>query len=155
MRYEFEKQLLDGEDGERLLDRHFEEWFFITHASRDEQRRGIDRWWEPKDGGRAMSVEYKTDRWATRTGNAFVETVSNDAQNKPGWAYASAAELLVYYVPGQELVYLIDMIRLRSYLSLWTQRYRQHVVENAGYNTIGLLVPLPNFDRIARQIIRL
>lgn len=155
MKYDFDAQLRDGHDGEAVLDTHFSEWFFITPASRDEQRRGIDRWWEPRDGGRALSVEYKTDRLATRSGNAFVETVSSDTHNKPGWAYASAAQLLCYYVPGDELVYLIDMNRLRSNLSLWTQRYRQRVVENVGYNTIGLLVPLANFERIARQVISL
>lgn len=152
--YGFDQQLTVGESGEGKLDSHFGEWFTIRHATRDEQRAGIDRIYIRKSNARDLyRVEYKTDHTAGRTGNAFVETISVDTANKPGWAWHSQADLLLYYVPTDELVYVIRFCELRRQLDSWAKRYPVRKIPNQGYHTHGLLVPLDEFERIADQVI--
>ena len=101
-----------------------------------------------------LYVEYKSDRTAERTGNAFVETVSVDTANKPGWAHSSQADWLMYLVPGQcEALYIIRMADLRQRLATWQATYQQRRIPNDGYHTVGLLVPLHEFETIAYAVI--
>jgi hypothetical protein len=151
--YQFQAQLDKGEQAEAQLDRYFAEWLHIRPATRDEQRQGIDRIYTDRCTGNTLKVEYKTDWTAGRTGNAFVETISVDTTNKPGWAYTSKADVLVYYVPGDELIYWIRFADLRRHLVRWAQKYEARKIPNRGYHTHGLLVPLSEFERIAKQVI--
>lgn len=98
MVHEFHASLKRGELGEAELGRCFAQWFVIEPASKDEQQRGIDRHFTERATGKRLRVEYKTDYMAHRTGNAFIETVSVDAASKPGWAYRSEADVLIYFV---------------------------------------------------------
>lgn len=160
MTYNMSQQLARGEAAERRLDKHFASRFHITPATRAQQRRGIDRIFQQRKTGARHAIEYKTDWTAARTGNAFVETVSVDAQNKPGWAYASRADWLIYYVPGQVrykgTIYMISFAALRAQLPRWTARYREAPpIPNRGYNTLGILVPLREFARCCQKIERM
>ena len=74
--YDFEKQFEIGTQHEQILDEYFQRYFWVEPASRQEQRQGIDRWFQAPDGS-WMSVEYKADMTAGRTGNAFIETISS------------------------------------------------------------------------------
>jgi hypothetical protein len=154
--YDFQTQLRKGEAAERLLDQHFAAWFDIEPASRDEQRRGIDRWFTGKRTGQRIAVEMKTDFHAARTGNAFVETVSVDGA-KQGWAFTSSAAWLLYYCPGfgGEQVYMVRFQSLRERLTQWVSRWPEKTVQNDGYFTRGVLVPLREFERAAFQVVSL
>lgn len=151
--YQFGKQLSVGERGEKCLDTLFAKWFTIKAATHQEQRRGIDRIFTRRNDGHVYTIEYKTDHTAGKTGNAFVETISVDTAGKPGWASRSEAQLLIYYVPGDELIYVIDFSHLRAHLPIWEKRYPRRSIPNQGYHTHGILVPLKEFEKIAIQIL--
>jgi hypothetical protein len=152
--YDFNEQLTKGEGAERTLDTLFAQWYAIQPVDREQQRRGIDRIFTRKDNGCIFRIEYKTDWTASKTGNGFVETVSVDTANKSGWAHSSQADYLIYYVPGDALVYIIAFANLRARLHCW-HGFPLKRIPNQGYNTLGLLVPLDEFERIATQVISL
>jgi hypothetical protein len=150
--YEFDKQHELGKRYETLIDQYFSEWYDITPASEDEQRLGIDRHYQHKALPRSFTVEYKTDFVAERTHNAFIETISVDRSNKLGWAYTAQAAYLFYYIVGDDILYVMTFIKLRSQLARWVEKYRTAKTPNEsyrGYNTIGLIVPLDEFERHA------
>ncbi len=149
--YQFDAQLADGLEGEAFLDAVFRRWYRITPATRAQQRQGINRWF--RRDKRRLSVEYKTDTTAARTGNAFVETVSVDITHTLGWAYTSQADYLAYYIPPDGLVYIIRFDVLRSQLPRWERRYPVRRIANEGYHTQGLLVALREFEACAEAIL--
>lgn len=144
--YQFEQQLSVGVMHESEIDK-FAVCILnvkIRPATPEQQRMGIDRIWVRRDG-RQQSVEYKADIAAARTGNLFIETVSVDAAERPGWAYTSLAQLLVQYVPGLAQVIISRMMTVKGQLPGWLASYPLQPVPNDGYNTIGVLVPLEIF----------
>ena len=149
--YDFEQQFEIGTHHEQTLDEYFQQYFWIESTSRQEQRQGIDRWFQAPDGS-WMSVEYKADKTAGRTGNAFIETISVDVRAVQGWAYSSEADVLAYYVPPRNTVWLICFMELRQYLAEWHQRYPIRQIPNHGYCTEGLLVPLVLLGNIAFEV---
>lgn len=151
--YDFQRQLAQGEEGERFLDGFFAPDFAIRKATREEQRQGIDRHFIHKRTRRKWTVEYKTDAKAGLTGNAFVETESVSAGNKAGWALSSRADYLIYYIPDPATVYILPMAAVRRKLPDWAGRYPSRQVRNIGYVTTGLLVPLAEFERIAAGVV--
>lgn len=155
MTYAFDEQLVVGATGEQRLDTAFGQWYDIAPATQAEQRQGIDRIYLRRKDGARFRVEYKTDHTAARTGNAFVETISVDTTNKPGWAYTSQADVLLYYIPGDELVYVWRLSKLRRHLERWQTTYATRRIPNKGYATHGILVPLSEFERHAEQVISL
>lgn len=99
-----------------------------------------------------LSVEYKADFLAAATGNAFIETVSESHRAKQGWALATCAQVVPYYVVGSRAVRLIDAAALKLSLGELERRYgRSREVENDGnherYQTFGILVPLEDLAR--------
>lgn len=155
MTYSFTKQLAQGQTYEDALDARFADRYIIQPATPQQQRQGIDRVYRPrKSPHEVLYVEYKADRTAARTGNAFVETTSVDTANKGGWAYTSQADWLFYLVAGEcEALYLIRMADLRACLPRWQRQYQERRIPNDGYHTVGLLVPLSEFEQIALAVI--
>lgn len=148
--YDFKEQLAEGQAYERRLDAHFRQFAIeIRPATMDEQRQGIDRFFTHRRTGKVDAMEYKADSLAGKTGNAFIETISVDTTNKPGWAVASKARYLVYMVTEPETIYLIDMRALHLALPVWKARYRTTSAQNNGYRTHGVLVPLLELEKIA------
>lgn len=143
--YSFSVQLEKGEGAEARLDRFFGRFYCISSVDAQAQRWGIDRIWWRRDMTIRCSVEYKTDWAAERTGNVFIETVSVDSQNKPGWVYTSVAQLLVYYLPQSGVAYIAPMLAVREATKEWAQTHQEMPVPNDGYNTKGLLIPLAEF----------
>lgn len=150
--YEFKRQLNRGAEGERQLDEAFSRDYVIQEATVAEQRRGIDRIFVGKRDDRRLKVEYKTDFVAHKTGNAFIETISVDTAGKRGWAYSSDADYLIYFIFEDLLVYIMPMTVVRERLALWLQRYRKKTVQNDGYQTHGVIVPLTEFERYSEQV---
>lgn len=149
--YDFATQLRRGQGGEAALDAWFGRRFDIRPATRAEQRRGIDRWFTDRASGERLSIEYKTDWTASRTGNCFVETVSVDTADKAGWAVSSQAQWLVYFLPDDGLAYVIPLVSLRAELPRWRREYPVRRIPNDGYHTVGLLVPQDEFERLSGE----
>lgn len=149
--YDFEAQKARGIAGEHRLDAYFAEWFHITEATDQQQRQGIDRIFWDKKSAELTLVEFKTDARANQTQHAFIEIETNGKGEGSGWAFTSAAAVLVYYIPGAgaEIAYWIRFNLLRRSLRDWLQRCRRVSVPNRTYNTVGLLVPLSEIERIA------
>jgi hypothetical protein len=156
MTYQMKTQLSKGEEAETFIDALFAVDWEISPVSREQQRQGIDRVFTSRKTGRQHSVEYKTDWTAGRTDNVFVETVSVDSEDKPGWAYASRAEWLFYYIPGKNLLCVTDFVALREQLPRWIAEYPPAPpIPNEGYNTLGILVPLEEFCKYCKRVINL
>lgn len=147
--YNFKEQKAMGLRGEAYLDRRFGLRYDIEHASDADQRREIDRWFTNRKTGYRFPVEYKTDAIAGHSGNAFVETESNAERHTPGWSVMSEAEFLVYLVLDPETIYAIRFARLREAMPLWETLHEKRPVRNEKYTTVGLLVPLDEFERCA------
>jgi hypothetical protein len=153
MTYNFDAQKARGDAGESFLDQVFATDYEVHPATRQEQRQGIDRIFTHRGTGRRLAIEYKTDYKAARTGNAFVETISVDTAGKAGWAYSSEADYLIYYIPGDELIYVIALEVLRRELPRWVQAYPLRAAQNEGYATHGVLVPLDEFEAHAEAVL--
>jgi len=141
MTYTFETQKARAGAGEMFLDRWFAAEYEVRPAAPQEQRRGIDRVFTHRQTGQRLAVEYKTNYKAAYTGNAFVETVSMDTVGRAGWVYESQADYLVYYIPGEGLIYVITLEVLRRELSRWVQAYPHRAAQNPGYATHGVGSP--------------
>lgn len=153
MIYDMSTQLARGEEAERLLDRHFADRFEIRDATRQQQRQGIDRIFIRYTTLRPYQIEYKTDWAASRTGNAFIETVSVDTKNIPGWAYTSRSQWLIYYLPPQQRILILSFAKLRTLLPQWVRIHKPAPpIPNQGYNTRGILVPLTEFEDVCQKI---
>jgi hypothetical protein len=153
MTYSFDAQKARGDSGELFLDKWFATDYDVKPATRHEQRRGVDRTFIQRRTGQRFRVEYKTDYKAAETGNAFVETVSVDTAGKAGWAYSSEADYLIYYIPTDDLIYVLALEVLRHELPRWVREYPLRAAQNEGYATHGLLVPLDEFEKSAEVVI--
>lgn len=147
--YDFHEQLKVGKQGEEFLDQYFGATYTITPATDEEQRMEIDRHFAPKNGSPPFTVEYKTDPKASKTHNAFIETISVDTRGKLGWIAMSAANYLIYYVTGDEIIYVLRFADLRRRLPYWAIRYPVRAVRNNGYQTWGIVVPLHELEQLA------
>lgn len=152
--YRFQAKLDEGESFERQLDGYFAHWFHIQPGNKDQQRRGIDRIFTDQQG-RVFTVQYKSDSTAAQTGNAFIETISVDHQNKRGWAYTCEAQILIYYIPPTRTLYVLSTVDLKQMLERWTAEHTLKIIPNEGYNTIGAIVPLKELRAIAKNTISL
>ena len=153
MIYDFNTQLQQGQQAERSLDLILEITFQIQPANREQQRRGIDRLLTHRETGQRWRAEYKADHQAHTTGNAFVETISVDRDLKLGWAITSEADLLFYFIPESGLIYILSFSTLREQLPRWLRRYPCRSIPNQGYGTHGILVPLYEFETLARDVV--
>ena len=140
--YTFNRQYQIGKEGEKVLDSYYSRWFDISQSSREQERRGIDRWFN--DGQRHLAIEYKTDTLADKTRNAYIETVSvsKPDKTKKGWVYTCQADILLYYVIGDEAVYTLDPKVLLKKVPHWQNIYPTRTCKNKGYEGKGILVPL-------------
>ena len=148
--FDFKQQLSKGAGGEDDVLKFFagHGWAIEKTTMTNGQRNGIDARMT-RQGHAPIALEIKTDERSWKTGNAFVETISVDTQNKAGWAYTSKADWLAYYLPQGLYFYLVRMSWLRSQLPLWQQQCRTVKVKNRGYCTHGLVVPLTAFEQEA------
>lgn len=158
--YDFRKQLKSGKAQERYLDSLFADDFYIKEATREQERQGIDRIFTKRANGHKYTVQYKADATAARTGNAFIETVSVDNRNIKGWAHTCTADYIFYYVVGVGPIYIVKPKDIRRKLAGWGRKYHTQPIPNKKYgkliyNTIGLLVPLDELERIAVQVVNI
>jgi hypothetical protein len=146
-----------GLAGERDMDVHFGPRFAIANADEFEQKElKFDRRLTNKSNGLICRVEYKTDNVAAETGNAFIETLSNDVVGSDGWAYCSHADILVHYIPAKLEIRIMRMYDIKKSLPKWEHKYPYRLVPNYwengeyAYSSGGILVPLNVIDKMAR-----
>lgn len=90
-------------------------------------------------------VEYKSGIQTYYTGNIFLETISVDSNDTPGWVYTCQANYIFYatLLNHKILVFLPD--KLRAEIEELKTKFRVVKTskgQNEGYNTHGVLVPL-------------
>ena len=149
--YSFQAQSRVGEQGESALDLWFSRFYRLWPASTDQERRGIDRVATHHLSGQVITLQYKTDTRAHRTGNAFIETLSV-APHKPGWAVSCVADYLCYWAVGGGL-YICPPSAIKDTLPQWRDLYPARRVPNRGYETEGLLVPLAQLQSLTKVFI--
>ena len=113
------------------------------------QVHDVDLLWTvlEKDRLRIIPVEIKGDRYH-RTGNFFLETVSNEGKGTPGCFLYSKAEWLFYYFLEVGQLYCLPMDKARPWFVHNLSRFKEQRtstptgVANRSYVTIGCLVPI-------------
>ena len=153
MTYSFKKQFNFGRKQEKYLDELFMGKFNIRPANRAQERNGIDRIFTEISTGKIFTIQYKADKTAAHTGNAFVETVSVDTQNAPGWAVSCQADFIIYYIVDIGPAYVLRPRDIRKNLKMWQGKYDERRIPNRGYHTVGLLVPLREFENLSVAIV--
>jgi len=150
--YDFETQRRIGQEGEIFLDRWLRPAYNVIDVSEDEkyQQSGIDRLITRSDGT-VLSIEYKFDIAAKRTGNLFFETTSNDKERVPGWGWTSQACYWIFLIPEQEIL-VFKPGKLRSLVWQLQKSLQEKRIANKGYNTIGYPIPLTEARKVASQI---
>ncbi len=150
--YDFATQLALGEEGEAILDRFFARWYRIEKLDKDMQfKSGADRLFVGPDGQQTL-VEYKTDFKAHQTGNVIVEIISADSHDSVGWAIKSRADIMVLFVYHSRKIVILKMEDVREQILWWNAKYRKVAIHNAGYNTIGIVLPLYEYESIAIRV---
>lgn len=90
-------------------------------------------------------IEYKSGIQTFYTGNVFLETISVDTANKPGWVHTCTADAIVYAALLNKRLLLFRPDALRARIDDLTRRFRVVKTskgQNASYNTHGVIVPL-------------
>jgi hypothetical protein len=149
MVHTFKDKLREAEEHERRLDEYFAEHFEISEVGIKDQKRGIDRVFKSKSGA-IRTVEYKCDSMAAKTGNVFIETISNDRTGQEGWIFKIQADLLIYYIPPTGEIIAIRPQEIWKRMPEWIQRYRAASARNPSYCSYGRIVPLREFRKAAR-----
>lgn len=144
--FDFDEQLKEGQEHEEFLDMVFSRHVAVEPVSMEYQRKGVDRVFTNKDGA-VRFVEYKADRKATITGNAFIETVSVSSTGAEGWAKKTIADVIIYFLPQEMKAYVINAQKMKKMIPEWSKQYRTGRAQNDGYYSEGLLIPLTELEK--------
>ena len=113
---------------------------------KDFQKKDIDLLWIfKKDGSPVMKkIEIKGDRYA-RTGNFFIETVSNESKNTPGcFLYTEADYIFYYFVETRELN-VLPVEECKEWFLENIDRFEEKRLSTKvgfdGYSSSGRIVP--------------
>lgn len=149
--YDFEAQKIVGKEGELFLDQWLSPCYKLLNVSNDVkyQKSGIDRVVSRLNGS-IITIEYKLDIAAKRTGNIFFETTSNDKKMTPGWGWSSQADYWIFLIPEQEIL-VFKPGKLRGLIWELQKSVKQRSIPNKGYNTIGYPIPLIQAREVAFQ----
>lgn len=96
-------------------------------------------------GDLALKIEYKSGTQTFFTGNLFLETVSVDRTNTPGWVYTCEADYIMYAALLNKQILVFRPQRLRAVIEQLKTQFREAKTshnQNDGYNTCGVIVPL-------------
>ncbi len=150
--YDFDTQRKVGQEGETFLDQWLSPTYKVLDVSENlkYQQSGIDRVVTRPDGS-VITIEYKFDMAAKRTGNLFFETVSNDKEFIPGWGWSSQADYWIFLIPEQEII-VFKPGKLRALVWELQKSLKERNVANKGYNTIGYPIALIQARKVAFQI---
>ena len=160
--YDFKKQL---EKQKPYIER-FIKWFddyyrpeSIRYANAEEEARSIDLVAE-LSVTKELTIEVKTDFAAAKSGNLAFEIISQarvGTESALGWGLKLGdTDLLVYIIPGQlREPDKLWMLRPRIFQEFILQDYHSFhnfAVQNDGYKTLGILVPIPTVRRVEKLV---
>lgn len=149
--HDFKSKLKEGEAFERELDAYFSKWYDIEPVKDMRlQRIGIDRIFKDRENGRTIKVEYKADSMAGKTGNVFIETISNSKSGAEGWVLKLQADIVIYYIPTTGDIIAIRPVDILLSLPEWIAKYKKVPAFNASYRSYGRLVPVEEFKKRAK-----
>jgi hypothetical protein len=151
----FGSDLQRGKAGEEVLDEFFRTWYTIEPVPLElEKVADIDRLWTDALG-RRWTIEIKTDDRAADTGRFFIET---GGTTNP-WAKTSLAQLLIFYVPGWEMAWIIPMTTIRRMLPEWIERGEMETTMTtdvgAPYRARGCTIPIGEVEALGAKRIDL
>lgn len=162
--HDFEASKAAGVAGEqRVAALLRERGCIVTATAQADQWLGIDFYVTPPAGLPPYTLEVKTDRAAHRTGNVFVEILSNEETGRGGWARDCTADRLAYLVDESDIVYFFELPQLTKLAAGWERQarrgdrgFRVQRVSNRGpdgrpYTTVGVLVPQALFEKHAAE----
>lgn len=115
-----------------------------VEADAEYRKKDIDLLWHRTVNGaeKIYSVEVKVDNYF-RTGNYFLETISNVEKGTPGCFLYSEAHYLFYYFLGIEL-HIMQLAQVRSWfepqMNMFVAKRTSTPVGNSFYQTEGRLV---------------
>lgn len=147
-------QFKQGMSVETWLDTYFSNHGFKIKRTTPEQERKLclgDRIYSK--GMTTKFVEYKSGIQTFYTGNIFLETVSVDTQNKPGWVYTCKASWVIYAALLNKTILWFDPVYLRSIIETLKTKHRvvSTHAQNATYKTWGVIVPLEKAKKLATK----
>lgn len=144
----FSESLKEGESGEHVV------WNILQKQSniRNVVDVRMDKKFQEKDidflvenmNRQFTSIEVKTDFKAQETGNLVYELSTS---NNIGCFEKTQAEYIMYYIPAEKVVHMIDVIALRTYIHKVRPEERK-----MGDNATGFLIPLQ--DLIKAKVIK-
>lgn len=139
-------QWTSGMSVESFLDKFFRrQGYTIERATQHEERVLClgDR--KFAKGDRSSWIEYKSGIQTFYTGNVFLETVSVDTTNKPGWVYTCQADFILYAAVLNKKILVFRPEKLREEIENLKEKFIETKTgknQNKGYNTHGVIVPL-------------
>ena len=153
-------QWKSGQDVEKFLDEYYSSRGFsierLSDAEERQQHLGDRRFIRD---GQAFLVEYKSGLQTSYTGNIFLETISVDTANIPGWVYTCQADYIFYAcLPlGKILIFIPDDLRARiEGLKNKFKTVSTSKGQNVGYKTWGVIIPLEYAEtELAHKIVYL
>lgn len=95
--------------------------------------------------GRHFHIEYKSGMQTFSTGNIFLETISVDSENKPGWVYTSRADYIYYGALLNRKILVFFPHVLRREIEALKAKFPVKPTgkgQNSTYKTWGVIVPL-------------
>ncbi|WCK57291.1 hypothetical protein PP175_29310 (plasmid) [Aneurinibacillus sp. Ricciae_BoGa-3] len=118
-----------------------------VEEDKDFQKKDIDLLWIYKHKGAELMkrVEVKVDRY-DKTGNYFIETVSNCTKNTPGCFLYTEADVLFYYFPGSKELNVLPMAEAREWFLKNQHKFKEITLSTTGWDNVlyeskGKLVP--------------
>jgi hypothetical protein len=124
-----------------------------VEAEVDYQKQDIDLLWHRVVNGveKICTVEVKVDNYF-RTGNYFLETISNVEKGTPGCFLYSQAHYLFYYFLGVEL-HIMQLATVRTWfqprIAAFVAKRTSTPIGSGAYQTEGRLV---NREQLQREV---
>lgn len=118
----------------------------------------LSKKWNGKS--RTISIEIKADSYY-RTGNYFLEIISNESKNTPGCFLYTEADFIYYYFLPQKELHILPMPLTRDWFNKNQERFDIKKTSTPTYNgfyiTVGRIVPRVIFQNEVQgvEIIRL
>lgn len=111
----------------------------------------VEACWIESDLPKQWLVKYVVD--PNEMNGVFIETLCSDTQGmkQNGWAWASKAQILVYYIPKIHIMYLSNLVSLRFAIHDWfSYEVKSFDAIRNGRECMlkGMLVPFDTFKKV-------
>ncbi len=157
--YSFHQKKEEGKHGVEIATNYLlslEETLGVNNfeSSRDKQMQGIDLIWKHKfqDSVYTSSIEVKIDNH--KTGYMFLETISDEENEKDGCFVSSEADFLFYIVKPWDIAYKISLPNAQNWFYDNKNRFKERRtftrIAGKTHMTVGKLVPI---DVLCREVL--